>query len=59
MKRNNISVTEDKDLVIQTRIWFSLYLFEHQYVCAAQIPEPMLTVPQVVIWNRTPRYSER
>lgn len=30
MKRNNISVTEDKDLVIQTRIWFSLYLFEHQ-----------------------------
>jgi hypothetical protein len=32
MKSNQVSVTKDKELVIASRIWFCLYLFEHQCV---------------------------
>src|SRR5438477_50527 len=30
--RKSADVSEDRELVIQSRIWFCLYLFEHQYV---------------------------
>lgn len=30
MKHNQISVTKDQELVIASRTWFCLYLFEHQ-----------------------------
>lgn len=30
MQQNKIDREEDKDLVIMSRTWFCLYLFEHQ-----------------------------
>jgi hypothetical protein len=32
MKAGKADPVEDQDLVVQSRIWFCLYLFEHQYV---------------------------
>jgi hypothetical protein len=32
MQQNKIDVEEDKILVIMSRTWFCLYLFEHQWV---------------------------
>lgn len=32
MKANQVSTTKDKELVIASRTWFCLYLFEHQCV---------------------------
>jgi hypothetical protein len=30
MKNNQVSVVHDRDLVVASRTWFCLYLFEHQ-----------------------------
>jgi hypothetical protein len=30
MKQNKFDLEDDKDLVIMSRTWFCLYLFEHQ-----------------------------
>src|ERR1700683_4223955 len=32
MKNNQMSVIHDRDLVVASRTWFCLYLFEHQCV---------------------------
>jgi hypothetical protein len=32
MNANQVDLAADRELVIASRIWFCLYLFEHQYV---------------------------
>ena len=38
--QNKASREEDKELVLASRIWFCLYLFEHQFVLILQ-PEAL------------------
>lgn len=35
MNSNQIDMVADRELVVASRIWFCLYLFEHQYVLQA------------------------
>ena len=45
MKANKADPTSDRDLVIASRSWFCLYLFEHQYVLPHYLIAATILIP--------------